>query len=260
MAALTFKLKKASASKLGLDPDEEIFKDRDYRCHSLVLANAGCSGPKVIFAAISAPFGLGGIWRSKDNGDKWEQLTRGLPPGREFGRTSLAVAKTDPNVVYAFVGATDGRCLGVFRSSDGGDHWISRGAGYLAACGNLNYVNCLVVSPDDADLVVCGATDLHRSTDGGQTWTQVTEWFAAPGSLGYSHGDHHALLWPTKERLYSGGDGGVEVSTDDGITWKRLTHGLEITMFFDIDVAASFGSPDDPKLIIAGERRTTLRS
>src|SRR6185312_15412524 len=114
------------------------------------------------------------------------------------------------------------------------------------------YVNCLVVSPDDADLVVCGATDLHRSTDGGQTWTQVTEWFAAPGSLGYSHGDHHALLWPTEKRLYSAGDGGVEVSTDKGITWKTLTHGLEITMFFDIDVAASFGSPDNPKLIIAG--------
>jgi len=250
---VTFKLDNACAGRLGLCPNQEIFKDRDYRCHSIVLAKTPTEdGEEVILAAISASFDRGGIWRSRDQGATWEQLTRGLPPGREFGRTRLAVAENNANVVYAFVGATDGRCLGLFRSSDGGDHWVSLGAKHFAACGNLNYVNCLIVSPHNADLIVCGATDLHRSTDGGQTWTQVTEWFAAPGSLGYSHADHHALLWPAKDRLYSANDGGVDVSTDEGMTWKCLTRGLEITMFFDIDVAASFGSPGSPKLIVAG--------
>jgi hypothetical protein len=135
-----------------------------------------------------------------------------------------------------------GRCLGVFRSSDGGDHWVTYGAGHFRGCGNLNYVNCLAVSPENPDLVVCGARDLHGSIDGGRTWTQVTQWFAALDSRGYSHPDHHALLWPAKERLYSANDGGVDVSVDEGITWRNLTHGLKIAMFYDIDVAASFGS------------------
>jgi photosystem II stability/assembly factor-like uncharacterized protein len=250
---VTFKLNDTSARRLGLSPRQEIFKDPDYRCHSIVLAKAPTTNgeEEVILAAISASLDRGGIWRSRDKGETWEQLTRGLPPGREFGRTNLAVAKTNENVVYAFVGATDGRCLGVFRSSDGGDHWVSHGAKHFAACGNLYYANCLAVSPHNADLVVCGATDLHRSTDGGQTWTRVTDWFAAPGSFGYSHADHHALLWPAEKRLYSANDGGVDVSTDGGITWKSLTRGLEITMFYDIDVAASFGGPGQ-KLIIAG--------
>ncbi len=233
-----------------------IFKDRDYQCHSIVFLK-NSEGEEVMLAAITAPLDWGGIWLSTNRGDTWEQLKRGLPSPREFGRTSLAVAKTDDKTVYAFVGATDGRCLGVFRSRDGGKHWVSHNVEHFAACGSLNYVNCLAVSPTDPDLVICGARDLHRSTDGGQTWTQVTEWFAAPDSTGYSHADHHALLWPHKERLYSANDGGVDVSHDGGVTWRNLTNGLEIAMFYDIDVAASFPprAPDPkgiPNLIIAG--------
>jgi photosystem II stability/assembly factor-like uncharacterized protein len=236
---------------VSLDDEAGIFEDRDYQCHSIVFLE---NGAKVILAAITAPLGWGGIWRSRNGGKLWEQLTRGLPSPREFGRTSLAVAKTkrNQNVVYAFIGAADGRCLGVYRSCDGGDHWVGRGTEHFAAVSGLNYVNCLAVSPADPDIVVCGARDLHRSIDGGQTWTQVTEWFAAPDSRGYSHADHHALLWPERERLYSANDGGVDVSHDNGITWRNLTDGLGVAMFYDIDVAASFGSKNSPNLIIAG--------
>ncbi len=244
-----FHLDRNFARKIGLSKNQTkggLLRNRDYQCHSIVYSH------DAILTAISGVLDWSGIWRSKDDGDTWEQLIHRLPCAREFGRTSLAVAKEESDVVYAFVGAADGRCLGVFRTADGGDHWVSHGVEHFAACGGLNYTNCIVVSPHNPDLVVCGSRDLHRSTDGGRTWTQVTEWFAAPDSRIYSHADHHALLWPAPHRLYSANDGGVDVSDDNGITWTNLSSGLAITMFYDIDVAPSFVSSNSEHLIMAG--------
>ncbi len=250
-----FRLDPAFAKTIGASEkqaNEGVFKQRDYQCHSIVHCENE-HGKAVIMTAISGVLDWSGIWRSHKGG-QWEHLTRGLPPGREFGRTSLATSRKDPRVVYAFIGSADGQCLGVFRTSDGGKHWSSpAGPDHFAACGRLNYTNCIAVHPEDPDLVVCGADDVHRSTDGGHTWTQVTEWFAARNSPGYAHKDHHALLWVKNVEqyfLYSGNDGGVNVSDDDGVTWKNHSAGLANLMFYDIDVAPL--STDGTGLIIAG--------
>jgi photosystem II stability/assembly factor-like uncharacterized protein len=265
-----FKLEPKFAEKVGASDkqkDEGMFVDRDYQCHSIVYCDDE-NGKPAIMTAISGVLDSSGIWLSKSRDGRWEQLTRGLPPGREFGRTSLAVSEKDRKIVYAFVGSADGTCLGVFRTSDGGKHWTSSGPDHFVASGRLNYTNCIAVHPKNPDLVVCGADDLHRSTDGGQTWAQVTEWFAARNSPGYAHKDHHALLWLEKEpdqpgddpnlpgndpeqhyRLYSGNDGGIDSSDDGGITWAHRSKGLANLMFYDIDVAPSSVSDS---LIIAG--------
>jgi photosystem II stability/assembly factor-like uncharacterized protein len=232
--------------------NEGVFEGRDYQCHAIAHYQNE-QGEFVIMTAISGVLDWSGIWRSKNGGKTWEHLTRGLPAGREFGRTSLATSKKHPEVIYAFAGSADGQCLGVFRTSDGGKHWSSpAGPDHFAACGRLNYTNCIAVHPENPDLVVCGADDLHRSTDGGQTWTQITEWFADRTSPGYVHKDQHALLWVKKEKqyvLYNGNDGGVNLSDDDGVTWKNNNFGLANLMFYDIDVAPS--SAEDTGLIIA---------
>jgi len=52
--------------------------------------------------------------------------------------------------------------------------------------------------------------------------------------------------------LYSGNDGGVDMSRDGGIRWQNLNKGLAITMFYDIDVAPSYFESASDGLIIAG--------
>jgi hypothetical protein len=276
-----FKLDPNFAAKVGASDkqrEQGLFVERDYQCHSIIHCTYGEDGKQTaaIMTAISGVLDWSGIWRSRDGGHTWDHLTRSLPAGREFGRTSLAVSKLDRRIVYAFIGSADGQCLGVFRTSDGGKHWNSpAGPGHFAACGRLNYTNCIAVHPKNPDLVVCGADDLHRSTDGGHTWTQVTEWFAAPNSPGYAHKDHHALLWVEKTpeagtgndednsiqyRLYSGNDGGVSSSDDNGVTWQSESRGLANLMFYDIDVtcsdaeapAGTTSSTSSTSVIIAG--------
>jgi hypothetical protein len=103
-----FKLNDDFARRVALSPGppDGIFAHRDYQCHSIVFAKDRAG--RVILAAITAPLNWGGIWRSADRGSSWEQLRCGLPSPREFGRTNLAVFRKEPNIVYAYAGATDG--------------------------------------------------------------------------------------------------------------------------------------------------------
>src|SRR5947208_5984860 len=63
-----------------------------------------------------------GLWRSTDGGDAWKRLAI-LPDSVSIGRIGIAIAPSDPNVVYALVEAREG---GVFRSSDAGLTWTKR--------------------------------------------------------------------------------------------------------------------------------------
>jgi hypothetical protein len=60
------------------------------------------------------------VWRSRDSGNGWEPLTRGLPDNVWFTilRESLAVDACDPAGVY--VGASTGQ---IYYSCDEGGHW-----------------------------------------------------------------------------------------------------------------------------------------
>jgi hypothetical protein len=61
------------------------------------------------------------VWRTRDGGCNWEQLTEGLPGPHDFQsayREALDTDGQDPEGVY--VGTTNGQ---VFGSADGGDHW-----------------------------------------------------------------------------------------------------------------------------------------
>src|SRR5207244_9506605 len=93
----------------------------------------------------------------------------------------------------------------------------------------------------------CGGVDLHLSINGGTSWKQVTRWDANRGDAfhshesDYAHADHHHLLMPEKApgRIYDPNDGGLDVSEDGGKSWVNRSKGLAVTMYYDLDVAAS---------------------
>ena len=63
----------------------------------------------------------GGVYKSIDGGDRWSQLTNGLPKGLR-GKADLAVSAADPDRVYVLIEAP-GEEGGVYRSDDRGGSW-----------------------------------------------------------------------------------------------------------------------------------------
>lgn len=213
---------------------------QNYWCHSVVFH------PKTkgtIYATFTEQGSRSGIYRSTDGGKKWEQLTKGLPAAASFGRTSLAISQSNPDVLYAFAkNETSGDrdlLLGIFRSTDGGDSWTKIHGTHFRDEGQISYNNTIVVHPTDPDFVICGGVDLHRTRDGGDSWRRISRWDAVRGTAGYAHSDHHALIMPAaaKGRVYTANDGGLDVSQDGGNSWTNRSKGLAVTMFYDMDVS-----------------------
>ncbi len=218
--------------------------DRSYNCYSVVFHPLK---PDVIYVALELRGTLNGIWRSNDFGLTWERLGAGLPAGELCGRISLAIAQSNPDFLYALISDNTNahRAKGVYKSSTGGATWQEVGGAHFANERQLSYNNCIAVHPNDENFVVCGAADLHLTTDGGKTWTQITTGergeIGSPGGLpkNFVHNDHHAIVITTEGVIYSGNDGGVARSGDKGKTWHSSIQGMATTMFYAVDVAQS---------------------
>ncbi len=52
---------------------------------------------------VEPGFSEGGIFKTTDAGRTWNRLTKGLPPSNELGRIGIAIAASNPNVVYGFI-------------------------------------------------------------------------------------------------------------------------------------------------------------
>ncbi len=217
----------------------------NYWCHAIVFhpTQAGA-----VYVTVTARGAKNGIYRSQDGGQNWAHLKSGLPNPERFGRTSLAISQSKPDVIYALaadaVSQYSDLALGVFRSRDGGATWKNVAGTHFASERQLNYGNTIVVHPKDPDVVLCAGVDLHRSQNGGKDWQQVTRWDAERGDGDYAHADHHCLVIPDSmsSRVYSANDGGLDLSEDGGTTWINRSNGLAATMYYDMDTCQSDGT------------------
>ena len=160
------------------------------------------------------------IYRSTDGGDSWSQLTSGLPANSTtVGRIGISVSASSPNIVYAIYSNDPGDFMGVYKSTNYGTSWsrVNDGAlsGFLGGFGW--YFGNIRVDPTEPNRVFVLGVDLYRSTNGGSSWSNV----------GYSiHVDHHAMFISPLDhnRIYSGCDGGVNLSTNGGTAWSTCTN------------------------------------
>jgi photosystem II stability/assembly factor-like uncharacterized protein len=113
---------------------------------------------------------VGGVYKTEDHGRHWRMINQGLT---NYAVYSLAVDRRSPETVYA---ATVG---GLCKSTDGGEHWQflpKTGPQDLRITAERNRsVHAIAVDPTQSDIVYAGNVDgkIYKSTDGGQTWTQV---------------------------------------------------------------------------------------
>ena len=186
----------------------------------------------------------GGVWRSDNAGRTWEPVFDGQPIA-SIG--SIAVAPSDPRILYAGSGEADMRSdisygNGVYKSADAGKTWRRVGLEDTRQIGRI------LVDPEDPNRVFVaalghaygpnGERGVFRSRDGGEHWTRVLFRDENTGAidLAFDPRDSRtilAALWQTRRppwNVYAPSNGpgsGLYRSQDGGDTWSPVTgHGF----------------------------------
>lgn len=177
-----------------------------------------------------------GIYRSYDGGLNWEELDNGLPSGPIVGRIGIGISKSNPEILYAIYANRTGYFDGLFKSEDGGDTWIQTNDDALeniyASYGW--WFGRLKIDPQNPDIVYAIGLDLFKTSDGGNSWTDIT---------GIAHVDQHevAVSNTNSDIVYLANDGGFYKSENGGTSWIH-NKTLPITQFYttEIDAAAPY--------------------
>jgi photosystem II stability/assembly factor-like uncharacterized protein len=162
------------------------------------------------------------IYKSLDAGLTWTKVSAGLPKS-DMGRIGLAVAPTDPKIVYATIEASRGDG-GFFRSRNAGSTWEKMNP-YVA--GAAQYYQEIFVDPNDADRVYSADTWVHVTDDGGKTFRRLDE--------KTKHPDSH-VVWidpANSDHLMIGCDGGLYETWDRAATWT-FRGNMPVTQFYRI--------------------------
>lgn len=215
--------------------------------------------PSTVYAAMGVGFGSSGagVYRSTDGGATWTLLANGIPSGTAAGRIRLAMAPTNPSILYALVNRSNDN-TGLYRSTDAGASWSLRNANAcIAQNGQCTYNLALAVSPASSDTVLVGTILLHRSTNGGTTLTPITNGWGASQQV---HQDTHVVRYSATNgnRYWVGSDGGLWRTDNNGGGYANLNANLSVTQFYDVAVHPTnasilFGGSQDN----SSERRST---
>ncbi|HEX8560155.1 MAG TPA: hypothetical protein VF668_18810 [Pyrinomonadaceae bacterium] len=189
--------------------------------HGVADMDIDPSNPNVVYAVMwkfrrtpwthTSGDDRGGLFRSVDGGRTWKKLEGGLP--KTIGRIGVAVAHSNPNVVYAITEAKEGT---LWRSDDRGETWrnVSKQTSIVSRGFYYTHVR---VDPTNENRVYAVASSLYVSVDGGRTFRDIT---------GRQHVDFHALWIDPQQprRVWAGQDGGVAVTYDGGDSWEYVNN------------------------------------
>ena len=225
----------AAAPPLG----PEAYRQLKYRyigpVGNRVIAVAGLPGnPNVYYVGAAS----GGIFKTTDAGATWTPI---FDDQTVSSVGSLAIAPSDPNVVWAgtgegFIRSNISLGNGIYRSTDAGKTWSSMG---LEKTGRIGRI---VIDPRNPDVVLACALGhsygpqadrgVFRTTDGGKTWqkTLFVDENTGCSDIAMDANNPRILfagMWQLEIHTWgrtSGGPGsGLFRSKDGGATWQRLT-------------------------------------
>jgi len=194
-----------------------------------------CGWDRIRSATHSYAAGGGGrIFRSVNGGNSWTLMDNGLPTSTALSRSSLAMSATDPNTIYASIIDSTFRLKGVYKTTNGGDSWITVTDGETNGFSNPVssfgwYFGRIYVNPnDDNHIFLCGVR-LWNSGTGGAGWNLAT-----PGSGALApHVDNHFMAFDSQGDTYVATDGGLYRRDSGGTVWNDIED-IPTTQFYRV--------------------------
>jgi len=193
-----------------------------------------------IYCATSSNFQF-----SSNGGSTWFVANFDINP--PSGRKSITISNNAPNTVYLLCGggpSSSGTFAGFYRSTNSGITFTRRAnsPNILDAAsdgsGNddsSNYILCSAAKHSNQNIIVMGSLICFRSTNAGSTWNNSTTYWEDGGAW-YVHPDIHEMKYnPLDNKVYVGHDGGIHVSSNDGISWTNITNGIKATQTYHLD-------------------------
>ncbi len=176
-----------------------------------------------------------GLYITHDGGENWKKITEkeGFPKG-DLGRIGVAIARNNPNIIYALVEAKKNA---LYKSEDGGFTW--KKINDKKGIGNRPfYYSEIYVDPQNENRVYSVFTYVNVSQDGGKNFKQLMPAYGVDNGV---HPDHHAW-WIHPENgkfMIDGNDGGLNITKDGGKTWRFIGN-LPVAQFYHINVDNEF--------------------
>ena len=252
----------APRATLMASVDPALFKGLHYRLVGpsrggrVTTVTGVPSQPRTFYMGVAS----GGLFKTIDGGANWVPVTDGQVPLGSTG--AVAVADSDPNVVYLGTGSDDVRSnvstgRGIYKSTDAGKTWKFAG---LGSTGQIGGVRIHPSDPNTAWVAAQGDAfkdnperGIFKTTDGGATWRKVlfvSDTVGAmdvelqPGNpnLVYAWMSH---LQRKPWTIISGAkEGGFYKSTDGGEHFTKITAGLPGELVGKANIGVSAASPN----------------
>lgn len=204
-----------------------------------------------------------------------------------LGRIDIAVAPSNPNVIYAQVGSinwnnnngcgnTTGCQLGAWASADGGATWqfmTGSAGGSLLACASTGngssgagdypqnwYDQGIIVDPNDPDRVFFDTFEVWLANRTGTAWYDTTCGYNGSSLANHVvHVDQHALAFVngSSDILLAGNDGGVHGTNNASVTalntarptWFNMDTGFNTIEFYSGDISGNFATSANPSAV-----------
>jgi photosystem II stability/assembly factor-like uncharacterized protein len=233
---------------IGPEPENNVFWGPNSGRVAAIAIDP--TNTNTVFAAAAQ----GGVWKTTDAGTTWTPLT-----DQQASLASGSIVIDPNNHLNIYVGTGEDNNsgdsyygAGVLKSTDGGNTWTQL-CGLGQFCGGAyggGRIGGLAIQPSNSQVILaamgcCGITDagIYRTTDGGNTWTQVLD---VNGQNAYN-----VIFDPTNTaNAYADIDGnGVYKSTNGGVSWTAINSGLPTSGIGRIALAMD---PNNSSILYAG--------
>lgn len=171
---------------------------------------------------------------STNGGSTWTTAAGGYSTG-----TRIELAWAPANAGWCYASVAGGQC---WRSTDNGANWTQRTTTAISDGTQWWYDNAIWVDPTNSNIVVIGAVNIWRSSNGGQTFTRISDGYI---NTTQPHPDVHFFAHDpgyngsTNKIFYAATDGSVwrtaditTASTTSG--WSRRDQNLRTVQFYGV--------------------------